>query len=595
VNPDGTNLRHLVHVEGYATLGSPRWSHDGKRVVFDGRKTGSAQGQLFDVAADGTDLREIGPGTLPDWSPDDKQYAFTATGSDSTKLGIYVQNVDGRGRQFLVAGTAPRWSPDGSSMAFQPGGLMLLDLVDASTRNILALDNKIRRIGHGFDWSADASRLAIVLEDADGNRELAIVAADGTGLRSRWKGPIEDVAWSPDGKTLAATIRIAMGVRRIHLLPADGDDSPAEIQQQVGESMAAAWSPDGQQLAFASSRTDVPWRATPLAAAGARLELVRSHDKGGTVYSLGLTPDGRKAFLGGDMTNRGVVVWDTASGDELRRIQMPGVFVAVSPDGRHAAAAPFIGGNVKFIDLDDGSIIRDFGHGATVTCLDFSGDGSRIATAGADKAVCTFDVASGDQLARIEHADDLKRVAFSPDGNRIAVTCADRKLHLWNAETGEKVREMEHPACPWGVAFSPDGRQVMTGTGGVLTGKPSDLMIEPEEDNTLRIWDVDTGKLLREMRGHTHTISSIAYAPNGRRAVTASFDRSVRLWDVETGRELSRVDGQGWCTEAAFSFDGSLVLVSGGAEKNFQQRKWYEFPDERVRLYRVVNTPATAD
>lgn len=592
---DGTKVRHLVHVDGYTALGSPRWAHDGKRLVFDGRKAGSDPGQLFDVAADGTELRGLGTGMLPDWSGDDKQYAFAASGSDATRLGIYVQNVDGRGRQFLAAGTAPRWSPDGSSIAFQSGGLKLLDLVDASTRSILPLDAKIKNIGSGFDWSPDATRLAVVLHGTDDARELAIVDADGTGFRSRWKGPVEDIAWSPEGQTLAATIRTTPGERRIHLLSVDGDAMPFEIPHQTGDNLAPAWSPDGKRLAFASSRSDIPRRSTPLATGGARLTLVRSHDKGGTVYSVGLTPDGRKAFIGGDMSNRGVVVWDTASGDELRRIQMPGVFVAVSPDGRHAAAAPFIGGNVKFVDLEDGATIRDFGHGAMVTCLDFSGDGSRIVTAGADKAVCAFDVASGDQLTRIEHADDLKRVAFSPDGIRIAVTCADRKLHLWNAETGEKVREMEHPACPWGVAFSPDGTQVMTGTGGVLTGKPSDLMIQPEEDNTLRIWDVESGKLIREMRGHTHTISSIAYAPNGRRAVTASFDRSVRLWDLEAGKEIGRVDGQGWCTEAAFSFDGSLILVSGGAEKNFEERKWYEYPDERVRLYRVVNPEIPAD
>ena len=331
-------------------------------------------------------------------------------------------------------------------------------------------------------------------------------------------------------------------------------------------------------------------RTTPLAARGAKLELVRSHDKGGTVYSVGLTPDGRTAFIGGDMSNRGVEVWDTTTGNVLRRVKMPGVFVAVSPDGHHGACAPFIGGNVEYIDLDDGAMVGQFKHGSTVMCLDFSGDGSRLVTSGADRAVCAFDVASGEQLTRIEFPDDLKRVAFSPDGKLIAVTCANRKLYLCNADTGQKVRDMSHPACPWGVAFSPDGGQVITGTGGVLVGKTSDLMVQPEDDNTLRIWDVATGKLLGELKGHTHTISSIAYSPDGRRVASASLDRSLRLWDVETRRELARVDGQGWCNEAVFSFDGTLVLVGGGAEKNFQQRRWYEYPKERVRLFRVVPT-----
>ncbi len=308
-------------------------------------------------------------------------------------------------------------------------------------------------------------------------------------------------------------------------------------------------------------------RTTPLAARGAKLELVRSHDKGGTVYSVGLTPDGRTAFIGGDMSNRGVEVWDTTTGNVLRRVKMPGVFVAVSPDGHHGACAPFIGGNVEYIDLDDGAMVGQFKHGSTVMCLDFSGDGSRLVTSGADRAVCAFDVASGEQLTRIEFPDHLKRAAFSPDGKLIAVTCANRKLYLCNADTGQKVRDMSHPACPWGVAFSPDGGQVITGTGGVLVGKTSDLMVQPEDDNTLRIWDVATGKLLGELKGHTHTISSIAYSPDGRRVASASLDRSLRLWDVETRRELARVDGQGWCNEAVFSFDGTLVLVGGGAEK----------------------------
>jgi len=594
---DGKNPRHLVHVESYSWMGSPRWSHDGRSLVFDGRRNDPKHNRCFVVHADGTQLVDVGPGGLADWSPDDKQFAFAGGHSESLKAGIWVQNADGRGRQWLSLGTAPHWSPDGSQIAFQSGGLQILDLAIGTQRRAFERGDGVRGVRFGFDWSPDGTQLAVVAERDEKTRAVVIVeaAGSGAGMRVRLQAQVNDVAWSPDGKTLAVSILDPdLGDHRIHLLSVDGDDAAVEVPGQEGDNREPAWSPDGRQLAFVSSRRDIPWQRAAAPTGEARLELVRSHDKGGTVYSVGLTPDGRTAFVGGDMSNRGVQVWDTTTGDVLRRIDISGIFVAVSPDGRHAASASFIGGDVDYIDLDDGSTVRKFETGAMVVSLDFSGDGSRLVTSGSDKSVCAFDVASGEQLTRIQHSDDVKRVAFSPDGTLIAVTCSDRKLYLWNAETGEKVREIKHPACPWGVAFSPDGRRLMTGTGGALVGKRSDLMVQHEDDNTLRIWDVETGTLMREMKGHTHTIVSVAYSPNGRRAVSASFDHSLRLWDVENGKELSRVEGKGWFTDAVFSFDGTLVLASGGAEKNFEENRWYVYPTERVRLFRIVIPPNQA-
>jgi WD40 repeat protein len=588
---DGSDVRHIVHVEGFRSLGAPRWSHDGRRLVFDARNPQPDANRCFVVGVEGQGLVDVGAGALCDWSPDDKQFAFAAGPNASLKKGIWVQNSDGRGRQWLSLGIAPHWSPDGSRIAFTLGALKILDLADSSTRTLPWPDRQPRRIQNGFAWSPDGTRIAAVFEDDGGTRQIVIVDATGGNepARIRLAGPANDVAWSPDGKTLAASLRNAQRrEHRIYLMSADGHDEPVEIPGQQGDTREPAWSPNGTLLAFASSRTDIPWAPPAGAARAARLELVHAYDKGGTVYSAGLTPDGMSAFIGGDLTQRGMQVWDTTTGTLQRLIDIPGIFLAVSPDGRHAAAAPYLEGNVQFVDLTDGSTLREFGHGATVIGLDFSGDGARLATAGIDNRVCIFDVASGDRLAEMGHAQEVKQVAFSPDGNLVASTSADNKLYMWHAANGALARQVDHPDCPWSVAFAPDGRHVATGTGGALIGKRTSLVVQPGSDNALRIWDVDDGKLVKELKGHTHVISSIDFSPDGKRAVTGSFDKSVRLWDIETGQELSRVDGQGWVTKVAFSSDGKLVLTTGGAEKTFQDRRWIEYPLERVRLFKVT-------
>ncbi len=582
---DGSGVRRVVFIESFKSLGSPRWSHDGKKLAFTAY--GGQPGRCLIVDASGKNLLDLGAGGMPDWSPDDKQIVFEVP--NIGRASIWVQNADGKGPSWLANGRSPRWSPDGGQIAAL-GPLRILDMIDNSER---ALFDASQKLGEtlGGEWSPDGKRLAAVVE-RNGGRELVLVSAEGAtkGLKTRLRSDLDGgLSWSSNGKRLAVSIHDKkLNAWRLHLIDADGDGPAALIPGQAGDNLQPAWSPDGTRLAFASSRKGADGGSLAVVKAEGSLELVRSHDKGGTVYSVAFSPDGRIAFLGGDMAHRGMQVWDVNTGEAVRSINLPGIFVAISPDGLRAACAEFVGNDVQYLDLADGSVIREFAHGTQVISVQFSGDGSKLVSAGIDKTACVFDVASGAELARVKHDGELKQVAFSPNGKLFASTCTDNKLHLWDAATGRKVREMEHPAAPWSVAFSPDGQQVMTGTGGAQFGKRSDLNVTPDKDNAIRIWDVETGKLVREIKGHTHAIAGLSYSPDGKRAVSASFDRSLRLWDVESGRELSRIDGKGWFTKAIFSFDGKLVLASGGAEKNVEQNRWFEYPDERVRLFKIV-------
>src|SRR5262249_59656701 len=79
--------------------------------------------------------------------------------------------------------------------------------------------------------------------------------------------------------------------------------------------------------------------------------------------------------------------------------------------------------------------------------------------------------------------------------------------------------------------------------------------------NTVRLWDVETGRCLRVLEGHTDQVWSVALSADHRRALSGSNDCTVRLWDVETGRCLRVLEGhtdQIW--SVALSADGCCSL-----------------------------------
>eukprot|EP00660_Eupelagonema_oceanica_P018841 gene18841-18238_t len=62
-------------------------------------------------------------------------------------------------------------------------------------------------------------------------------------------------------------------------------------------------------------------------------------------------------------------------------------------------------------------------------------------------------------------------------------------------------------------------------------------------DQTVRVWDAETGAEVRRLEGHTGVVKSAAVSPDGRRVYSASSDKTVRVWDAETGAEVRRLEG----------------------------------------------------
>jgi WD40 repeat protein len=122
----------------------------------------------------------------------------------------------------------------------------------------------------------------------------------------------------------------------------------------------------------------------------------------------------------------------------------------------------------------------------------------------------------------------VEAVAFSPSGTQVLSGGGDNTMKLWDVAAGRLLRTFKgHTSVVRAVAFSPDGTKVLSAS----------------QDATIKLWDAASGRLLQTFTGHTGTVTSVAFSPDGARFVSGSrtvagSDNSVRLWDVATGRQL---------------------------------------------------------
>jgi WD40 repeat protein len=132
----------------------------------------------------------------------------------------------------------------------------------------------------------------------------------------------------------------------------------------------------------------------------------------------------------------------------------------------------------------------------------------------------------------------VNSAAFSPDGRQIISGSWDQTIKLWDIATGRIIRTFEeNTSHVYSVAFSPDGRQILSGSDGFV-----------------KLWDKATGNGIRTFYGDLRQVYSIAFSPDGRQILASSGNTII--WDVATGREIRKFTG----TRATFSPDGRQIL-----------------------------------
>ena len=150
---------------------------------------------------------------------------------------------------------------------------------------------------------------------------------------------------------------------------------------------------------------------------------------------------------------------------------------------------------------------------------------------------------------------DVYSVAISPNGKVLASSGSNKKIKLWDRDTGLLIKVIEgHRKGVRSVAFSPDGEILASGS----------------EDKTINLWEISTGKLLKTLKGHSDWVLSVAFSPNGEILASGSWDRTINLWEISTGKLLKTLEGYSHSVlSVAFSPDGE-ILASGSSDKTIK-------------------------
>ena len=283
------------------------------------------------------------------------------------------------------------------------------------------------------------------------------------------------------------------------------------------------WSPDSQAFGFYVSDASLPNPSLYTA----RLEslpsvIIFQAPVGQTLY--GLAPDLRTAAISPENTR--VVLTDITSGTALQTI-VPGYTLygaSFSPDGRWLVTNSADQWETTLWEPASGAQVKSltgFETAAPVYGALVGGDNATLLWF-ARATLQTQDIASGQMGATFSHEDFISAFALSQDGN-LLVTAAGGTyngaftplIFLWNARSGAKLAEIPLPASAWALALSPDGRLLAVAIGSQVL-----------------FFDTTSQQQVAALGGHSDTVNSLLFSPDGSKLLTSSSDNTVRVWMI---------------------------------------------------------------
>ncbi|MDB9375600.1 WD40 repeat domain-containing protein [Nodularia sphaerocarpa] len=292
--------------------------------------------------------------------------------------------------------------------------------------------------------------------------------------------------------------------------------------------------------------------------------------------------------------------------------------LALSSSSENGKTSPILAsgsrGETKLWDLSKGELIETLseypwivsGRVDEVNSLAFSLDGQTLVTGGADSTIKLWHLGALDLIDILhKHNGMVRCVALTPDGLMLATAGDDRKVLFWDLMQRQVAIALSlDDTAAHSLVISPDGQTLATGsyrkikvwqisqlTKGkiiqdsqplyTLTGHShivsslamsadGKLLVSGSWDQTIKIWHLETGKLVRTLTGHRDKVYAIALSPDKQIIASGSADQTIKLWHLETGELLATFTGHSHTVTALAFTDSGEMLVSGSLDQTIK-------------------------
>lgn len=517
----------------------------------------SPDGTLLATASTGSYIRlwKMPQGELIGFLPFNavKQVAFSAEGgllvshriADKQSV-IRIHRVSDLTEVRALHDVQPAFTIAGGRLAFMRNGSQRMEIQNLESGKELQ------------SWEADMGISSVVLS-RDGETLLGV---DPWGRESRsWRsrdgkllsvekaeiGAMRIIAIDPDGHR-----RVTGGTdQSITIRPIDGGDPRDVLSGHEDEILALAVSPDGRMIASGSTDRTLRLWQSPVRPGGSAPSVSNE------LSTVDASPDGRMWLAS---SNHGGIVLQSF-GRGPRSLADPGERKPLGFDES--------GGQFLTWRMDRNDALIEWWDCESLTVLDtrrispgfpgpwvmrLSPRGRLLGCCGSRTPVVVFDLKDGSVAHHFPPPELLPvRMEFSPDESKILIAAWPRTARVGRI------------GANWNPSF-----HLTTGTVGPIVFSPDGrLLVSGGDDNTISVRDSETGRLLRELRGHRSQIMALAFTPDGRSLASSGADRTLRLWHTSTWRSLGAIDADRLHGFIRFDTKGQKLLVVPWQEDAF--------------------------
>ncbi|KAI4316647.1 hypothetical protein L6164_024607 [Bauhinia variegata] len=153
------------------------------------------------------------------------------------------------------------------------------------------------------------------------------------------------------------------------------------------------------------------------------------------------------------------------------------------------------------------------------------------------------------------HKGEVNAIKWDPTGSLLASCSDDHTAKIWSLRQDKHLHDLkEHVKEIYTIRWSP------TGPG---TDNPTQQLVlaSASFDSTVKLWDVESGKVLRTLSGHRDPVYSVAFSPNGDYLASGSMDKCMHIWSVKEGKIVKTYSGNGGIFEVSWNKDGDKVAA----------------------------------